>query len=124
MGHNSRHIEAAARAKLGAAEEWAAYSFEVIGQDFILQGSVPVGIYSRGPRKGSRKWEGQGTKVVVTHAEVEAEEAKYIKESGNCHVCLGKGLEWVGWSIETGVMEAPCESCKATGKSIGYLRAR
>lgn len=110
------HLESAARRKLKAPSEWLGFIFECIAEDYIVTGAVPVGFYSRGPRKGKPKWEGPGIKVIVTRAETDAEVKRYEEETGNCAECLGTKEVFASWNIKTGVKMRPCQTCDATGK--------
>lgn len=110
-----QHIEAAARRKLGASEDWKAYQFESIDGDYIVVGSVPVGVFSSGPRKGKPKWKGDGKKVIVHGAEVEAEIARYVGATGNCFNCFGTKEEFLSWSIAEGTKRRHCSVCGGSG---------
>lgn len=110
------HWDAAARRKMGLPAGWKAYCWEMVGDDCIVIGSVPVGVFERGPRKGKPKWEGEGTKVIVTAAEGRAEIGHYERETGNCHNCLGTGKEFESWAKDTGLKLKTCETCKGSGK--------
>jgi hypothetical protein len=114
---NLQHIESAARRKLGAHEDWKGYQFEAVAGDYIVVGSVPVGTFSRGRRKGQPKWDGPGTKVLVSGGEVGAEVARYVEATGNCPDCLGTKEEFARWNVKEGTTMAPCSKCGATGKA-------
>lgn len=110
-----QHIEAAARRKLGASEDWQAYQCEAVGGDYIVVGSVPVGVFASGPRKGKPKWKGDGKKVIIHGAEVEAEIVRYMEATGNCHNCFGTKEEFLSWSVAEGTKKCPCSVCGGSG---------
>lgn len=111
------HIESAARQKLNAPENWHGFSFEVVGDCYLVIGDIPTAFYMRGSRKGRPKsWKGSGNKVVVGQADVDAAISRYIKDTGNCPECFGSKEVFQSWSKATGVKTRPCDACKATGK--------
>lgn len=112
---NLQHIEAAARRKLGVSEGWKAYQFEAVTGSYIVVGSIPVGVFANGPRKGKPKWKGDGKKVIVTGAEVEAEIAHYVAATGNCPHCLGTKEEFLSWSVTEGLKKRICTVCIGSG---------
>lgn len=116
---NLQHLESAARRKQNAPENWFAFQFEVVGEsDYLIAGAICTDFYSRGPRKGKPKWPGgPGVKVVLTKADVDAEIARYVRETGNCPDCFGTKEEFASWNHETGTKMRPCERCGATGKA-------
>lgn len=113
-----RHIETAARRKAGAGEEWKAFRFEAVTGGYIVVGAIPVGVYSRGPRKGKPKWNGTGTKIVVSDADVKAEADKYVLDTGNCPDCLGTREELQSWSATHGTKTQPCSVCAGSGRAV------
>jgi hypothetical protein len=112
-----QHIEAAARRKLGASEDWKGYQFEAVSGDYIVVGSVPVGVFTRGPRQGTPKWKGDGQKVIVSGAEVEAEIARYVAATGNCQNCFGTKEEFLSWSVSEGMKKCTCSACGGSGRA-------
>lgn len=111
------HIETAARKKLKASEEWRWFRCEAISGGFLIEGQVPSGTYSRGPRKGRPKFKPPGERVVVSEAEVEAEKGLYVRTTGNCPNCFGAKELAIGWSVDTGTRMGPCRECDGTGKA-------
>ena len=94
-------------AKHGKPEGWRWHSLDAhnMPEDFVkVTGSVPVGVISRGPRKGSAKWAGPGESVFIRMADIRAAEANYDATIGLCYVCQGVQPE------------KPCQFCKGTGK--------
>lgn len=112
---NIEHVESAARRKLKASDGWKGHTFECVGEDYIVTGSVPVGK----KRNGTPKWDGNGEKAIVTRAEVLGEVKRYEQETKNCSVCLGKKEVLSRWSKANGIELKPCESCGATGLAKG-----
>lgn len=110
------HLEAAARKKLSAPDGWRAYKFECIADCYLIEGSVPVGVYARGPRKGQPKWSGDGDQTILTRDDVEKANASYQATTGNCGECMGTGKEFVSWSKKDGLVQRPCAQCRGTGK--------
>ncbi len=112
------HLEAAARRKINADGGWHAFSYEVVGEGFIIIGGVPVAFYVRGNRKGRpKKWKGPGTKVLLTKGDVDDEVKRYSETTGNCPECCGERQTTVAWSRDSGVRKAPCTACAATGNA-------
>jgi hypothetical protein len=115
MQEHLSHTDAVAIKKSGV-EGWEPYKYERVGDDLVLTGSVPR-ILTRGPRKGKRKWEGKGTSVVVTRAEVDAQSARYIAETGNCPECYGEGEVFSSWHKDEGVTKKQCPDCKGSRRA-------
>lgn len=111
------HMETVAIRKAGVPG-WEPYLYERIGTDGVLMtGSVPR-LLKSGPRKGKKTWYLKGgTKVIVTHAEIDVEEAAYVARTGNCGKCYGKGDTVVGWSAVDGEKLATCKHCSGTGRA-------
>lgn len=111
------HIETAARKKLGAAEGWRWFKCESVSGGWIIEGCVPDGTYSRGPRKGRPKFKAPGDRVVVSEDDVAVQEALYVQATGNCHQCLGTAKQIRSWSKAEGTKHDPCAKCNGTGKA-------
>jgi hypothetical protein len=105
-----------------ATPGWVPCIYESVTGGVLVSGGIP-GVYTRGPRKGKPKWEGNSlTRVIVTDAEIEAERTAYSQRTGNCWRCQGAGQELVGWSRVEGQLCKPCRLCNQTGKALGpYL---
>ena len=112
---NIDHVESAARRKLKASDGWKGHTFECVGVDYIVTGSVPVGK----KRSGMPKWDGPGEKIIVTRAEADAEVKRYEQETNNCSTCMGKKEVLSRWSKAKGIEMKPCEACGATGLAKG-----
>jgi hypothetical protein len=116
MSDHFGHMEVVAIRKSGIPG-WEPYLYERIGNDGVLMtGSVPR-LLKSGPRKAKKTWDRKdGKKVIVTHAEMDAEKADYIVRTGNCGECFGLGQVTVGWSAKDGKKIAQCKVCNGTGK--------
>jgi hypothetical protein len=95
---------------------WRAFRWQAAGPDSIVTGSVPVGVYSRGPRKGQPKFTGPGIMVVVTRAEKEAAASAYETETGRCWNCKGSGQVVRKISVTEGNTYRPCTLCGGSGR--------
>jgi hypothetical protein len=110
------HIDTVAIRK-AAIEGWEPYRYQAIGSDgSLITGGIPR-ILTRGPRKGKKTWDGKGTQVVVTKAEIDAEKVRYTVETGNCPECYGTGEIFASWHHERGTTYKPCPHCNATGSA-------
>ena len=111
------HIDAVAKRKMNI-EGWEPYSWESVGPDgTLVKGGIPR-VLKRGPRKGKNTWDGPGDKVMVVSSEIDAETARYEKETGNCSWCLGKKQTVKSWNHITGETLMDCVLCKGTGKAL------
>jgi hypothetical protein len=95
---------------------WKATKWQAGGGDSIVTGSVPVGTYSRGPRKGEPKFTGPSTMVVVTRAELETAATAYEAETGRCWNCKGTGQVVRKISVTEGTTYRPCARCGGSGE--------
>lgn len=113
------HLESAARRKLKAVPDWKAYSYEVVGDCYLIEGKIPEGTYAKGARKGQPRWgKADGQKTVLTQADVDAEIALYEKTTGSCRDCFGNGKTLVKASVKEGTVFGPCSRCGGSGKAI------
>ena len=94
---------------------WKATKWQAAGQDSIVSGSVPVGTYSRGPRKGQPKFKGKDTMVVVTRAEKKAAAIAYETETGHCWNCKGAGQVVRKIGGPEGTTYRACTRCGGSG---------
>lgn len=56
---------------------WKPYAWEVVEGGMIVTGSVPVGVFVRGPRKGHTKWDPRHPttrRVVVAASEIKTDQ--------------------------------------------------
>ena len=85
------------------------------GLGFYLEGAVPIGNYSKGPRKGQPKFPAKRElqQVVITSEEVQETRDQWERETGLCHRCGGSG-EVVAIVSRNG---RPCRECGGTGKA-------
>jgi hypothetical protein len=109
------HMDAVAIRKSGI-EGWEPYKYERVGDDSLITGGIPR-VLTRGPRKGRKTWDGKGTSVVVTSAEVAAQAASYAAETGNCDRCFGEKIVFARWSKAEGKKYRPCTKCSETGRA-------
>ena len=114
-----------ARRVHGLPADWQPRIYEALdrGLGFALRGAVPIGTYSRGPRKGRPKWPplGQLQRVVITADEVRQERIRWENETGLCSYCGGSGQQVKSTGI-SGTTYRQCISCDGTGKAL-HLRA-
>lgn len=101
---------------------WEWFASRVVGEGddaaFIVTGGVPR-VLKSGPRKGAKAWDRKAaTEVVVTRAEVAAEEAAYEAATGKCRRCAGSKVHMTASSTERGVTYSRCWRCKGTGLPI------
>jgi hypothetical protein len=104
----------AAEVKAGI-EGWKAYKWENCDGDSIVTGSVPDGVYSKGPRKGDPRFTGTGKRVIISKVELETMAVAYEAETGKCWNCRGTGKTWAGWCRHKGTSYRECERCNGTG---------
>jgi hypothetical protein len=106
-------------AKKTGVAGWCAYQWEAVGDDNIVRGCVPLGTYTRGPRKGHPKFKpampGSERTIVVAKIELERHAAEYEETEGKCWDCKGEGKELAGWSVEEGNKYRTCTRCKGNG---------
>lgn len=115
MSERIHHMDVVATSKAGI-EGWEPFKWEWVGGDMLITGGIPR-LLKSGPRKGRKKWDGKGTSVVVTRAEVEVQAARYVAETGNCPECYGSGEVFHSWNHITGTKHRPCGKCKGSGKA-------
>jgi hypothetical protein len=87
---------------------------------FELSGAVPIGAYSRGPRKGRPKWppRKQLQTVVITHNEMRQEKIRWEHETGLCSACGGSGQTVASISIHSPTTYRECSACGGTGAAM------
>lgn len=110
-------LDRTARQKLGKAQEWKAFFFEVMNDagDVLIMGGVPTKT-----RKGDDKWDRKtADKCVVTKPECAATMAAFERETGKCAECEGSGQTLAGWHHIEGDRFRPCSRCEATGQAKG-----
>ena len=113
----------AAQRLKGVPVDWQWVSIESkqspFGRFTQVTGAVPVGFYSRGPRKGRAKWPARKDCQVFRFTPAQLEEAMlaWEAETGNCSTCGGDGQEQFGWSKAEGKRYRQCSRCGGTGKA-------
>ena len=79
------YLNLAAIATFGLPEDWVWQRSTVITPNrrigFTLEGAVPVGVYTKGPRKGRVKWPKKLETVVLLATELDAFIENYEKEN-------------------------------------------
>jgi len=115
----------AARRVHNLPAEWKPqiYGFLDRNLGFYLRGAVPIGTYSRGPRKGQPKFPplGQLQRVVITAHEVRQARIEWENEMGLCSYCGGSGQQVKSVGIN-GTTYQDCVACKATGQALHVRR--
>ena len=102
-------------------DDWEPQIYEALdrGMGFALRGAVPVGTYSRGPRKGRPKWppQGQLQRVVITADEVRQQRIQWENETRLCSHCGGSGQQVKSIGI-SGTTYRECSVCGGTGEAL------
>ena len=113
-----------ARRVHGLPDDWQPRIYGCLDRDlgFYLRGAVPVGTYSRGPRKGRPKFPplGQLQRVVITQEEVLQTQIQWEHETGLCCRCGGSGQQVKSTGIN-GTTYRTCIQCDGTGEAL-HLR--
>ena len=80
---------------------------------------MPIGTYSRGPRKGRPKWPrlAELQRVVITMDEVRQARIRWENETGLCSHCGGSGQQVKSTGI-SGTTYRECISCDGTGRAL------
>lgn len=114
----------AARKVHGLPDEWQPRIYRVLGDarvtiGYSLTGAVPVGVITRGPRKGRPKWPPRNDlrEVIITPADVAAATAEWAATTGLCPKCGGEGRIVWRVSAANGTEYRPCKTCGETGKA-------
>lgn len=115
------HLERVALRKMtkaGATGDLMVVRFQRLDCGGCLLSGGPARVLTRGKDKGHRRVEKITHRVVVTDAEVIAEEARFEAETGLCRECQGKGEVFARWSVTDGTSYRPCRRCAASGKVV------
>lgn len=111
---------ALAATKVGI-EGWQAYQWEAAGDDHVLRGCVPSGVYATGPRKGRPRFtpatHGTERTVVVSRAELIEQARRLECAEGKCWDCKGTGHTIVSVSVEKGHISRGFRACRRCGGS-------
>lgn len=105
----------AVKRKHGVSAEWkwCKLNSADMPEDFVqVTGAVPVGLISRGLRKGRSKWPKQLQTFCIRMADVEFEMRQFELASGKCAKCLGEGVEPFSWSRTDGAKYRQCRRCE------------
>ena len=91
------------------------------GLGFVYEGAVPLGKYTKGPKKGRTKWpsEKDCQTFTVLKSEIEAFRASWEQETGMCSNCLSKGRTAFRIPARDDSDYRTCKHCGGTGKMIG-----
>lgn len=100
---------------------WEGYRFTWIENTDLLQveGCIPEGVYSRGPRKGQPRYRhpnAVGTRCIVTWSRVEIDRNAdaWERATGRCRACVGTGQ--IYWRrVDDHIEHRPCPRCAGTG---------
>ncbi len=100
-------------------ENWGIVEWQRCGKDAIIYRGAEYTFFSKGPRKGKKKWGKKRPEweCVITSFEIEQKELEFEKETGKCKRCGGDGQMWVGWKIGEGNKFKTCKRCLGSGKS-------
>ncbi|NTX00030.1 MAG: hypothetical protein HGB35_08930 [Geobacteraceae bacterium] len=106
------HTDKAAWRKVGEIDGWEMCIIEAVTGGMFITGGIPrmVGNKKKWPAKK------QMDRILLTRADVEAEESRYELETGGCYVCYGTGQETAGWSAAEGVRYRECTRCMGVGR--------
>lgn len=110
----------AARHRHGLPPTWQWRQIESLDGGFIqLSGSIPIGNYQSGPRKGRPKFPAKSIyqRVIITRDDVADARRRWEDETGLCSWCGGTGQEIAGTSAATGTKYRTCRACGGTGKA-------
>jgi hypothetical protein len=115
----------AAREVHGLPDEWRPCIYESLDGGFLLHGAAPLGVYSRGPRKGRPKWPPTKDlrRVIVTRAQVEIAKFNYERATGECHGCGGTGQTVKSMGLGQATTYRACAACNGSGVAA-HLRER
>lgn len=114
----------AARRVHGLPDGWLPRIYRSLGDaratiGFSLTGGVPLGVVTRGPRKGRPKFPPlrQLQEVIITYGDVKATREEWVAATGLCPQCGGDGQTVWRVSTTSGTEYRPCRACRATGKA-------
>lgn len=81
-----------------------------------VSGAVPLGVFSKGPRKGRLKWppKDECDHFVLTMNDLEETERLWEAETGKCAECQGDCREVASFRIGERTYR-PCSKCKGSG---------
>lgn len=102
---------------------WKGYRFTWLDDSDLLQveGCIPAGVYSRGPRKGQPRYrhpDAVGTRCTITwsRAELDRHADAWEHATGKCRTCVGS--EQLHWRrVDDRKEYRPCPRCGGTGEA-------
>lgn len=103
--------------KKRGVDGWKSVVWHASWNGFLVEGCIPDGVYSRGPRKGRPRFNKPYDKVVVTSAEMDEAAQSYEAVTGKCWDCKGTGQVWNGWSKADGSKYRQCLRCDGSGEA-------
>lgn len=81
-----------------------------------IVGGVPVGIVSRGPRKGWPKWNTKASQTFfVADSDIVETKRLWSEQTGQCSNCCGTGQVFESWSRAEGTKTTGCVICGGKG---------
>lgn len=103
----------------GKPDDWRWYSLDAHNKPpgfFEVIGSVPVGKYRSGKRKGRPKWDRKIAETVwMKWDDLKETKRLWGIETGKCPECLGTGKQVKSVSVVDGTTYRPCGDCDGTG---------
>ncbi len=103
--------------KVPAGWKWHHLDAHDVPKGFTkVSGSVPIGVVSKGPRKGMPKRDVKNKETFFVHDDELAEtERLWSEETGKCSRCCGSGQVFDSWSRAEGKVTKSCGRCDGTG---------
>jgi len=98
--------------------QWYSLSAHNVPDGFIkVMGSVPIGVYSRGPNKGRPKWARSSEADTVWMKQSDIDETKliYSESTGKCAECQSTGQVVSRFSAQDDTQYRICKACDGTG---------
>lgn len=91
------------------------------GLGFVYEGAVPLGEYTKGPKKGRTKWPSKKDcqTFTILRVEIDVFYASWEQETGICSRCLGKGRLPFRIPARDDGDYRTCKRCGGTGKAVG-----
>ena len=122
---NGHLLEIQARELAGMPENWEVYSWRAIGVPgpvklYEMKGCFKPPTITKGPKAGQPAWARRDKTsertIHITPAEYIAWEAEWVKRTGLCSDCMGKGQTVASVGVG-GTTYRECRKCKGTGKA-------
>jgi hypothetical protein len=86
-----------------------------------VTGSVPIGVFQRGPRKGRTKWGKDSQTLWMKDDDIRESKRIWERENDKCVYCYGEGETCYRVAMVDGKAERSyreCTECKGTGKPL------